>query len=391
MGSTRLPGPAMSELRIHDSLGEIPAAAWDGLLGCEHPFMRHAFLAGLESTGCLRDSWGWTPRHASLLEDGQLVAAAPAYLKTNSHGEFVFDHAWAHAYEQHGHAYYPKWLVASPYTPVSGPRLLARTPAHAGRLLDAMVERALAEGLSSIHLNFAPASQLQATGPDWLARNDIQFHWQRQPGWHEFEDFLGALERKKRKNIRAERRQVRDAGVTLRVVHGDEATADELATLHALYCLSFASKGNSPALTLAFFQHLAAHMPRQLVMVLAEREGELLAGAICLRDRHRLYGRYWGTRVDVPGLHFEACYYQGIEYCLREGIDVFEPGAQGEHKVARGFLPVLTHSRHWVGHPGFREALAPWCAEERTHTQRYAQLIETRHNPFRDAPPLAAG
>jgi uncharacterized protein len=381
----------MSELRLHDRLDEIPAQVWDDLAGSGQPFVRHAFVSGLETTGCLRPGWGWTPRHASLWESGELVAAAPAYLKTNSHGEFVFDHAWAHAYDQHGHAYYPKWLVGVPYTPVTGPRLLAREPQHRRQLLEAMGERALRDGLSSIHVNFAPAAELESIGPGWLARNDIQFHWRRQPQWRCFDDFLDALERKKRKNIRAERRHVYEAGVTLRVVHGDEASAAELEALHALYCLSFASKGNSPALTLEFFRHLASAMPRQLVMVLAERGGELLAGAICLRDAKRLYGRYWGTRAEIPGLHFEACYYQGIEYCLREGLDVFEPGAQGEHKVARGFLPVLTHSRHWVAHPGFREALAPWCEEERAHTVRYAQMIERDHNPFRHAPALAAG
>lgn len=380
----------MSELRVHDRLEEIPARAWDGLVGCDQPFLRHAFLSGLETTGCLRQGWGWTPRHASLWEDGEMVAAAPAYLKTNSHGEFVFDHAWAHAYEQHGQAYFPKWLVAVPYTPVAGPRLLARDPAHRRPLLEAMGARARAEGLSSIHVNFAADAELDAAGPDWLARNDIQFHWQRRPQWQTFEDFLASLDRKKRKNIRAERRQVREAGVTLRVVHGDEASATEIEALHALYCLGFVSKGNSPALTLEFFRHLASAMPRQLVMVLAEGGGELLAGAICLRDGRRLYGRYWGTRTEVPGLHFEACYYQGIEYCLREGLDVFEPGAQGEHKVARGFLPVLTHSRHWVAHAGFKDALATWCEHERTHTARYAQMIGRDHNPFRDAPSLAA-
>ena len=381
----------MSELRLHDRLDEIPARAWDGLVAGDHPFLRHAFLSGLESTGCLRPGWGWTPRHASLWRDGELLAAAPAYLKTNSHGEFVFDHAWAHAYEQHGHAYFPKWLVAVPYTPVTGPRLLARTPEHRQALLEAMTVRAANDGLSSVHVNFAPETELGSTGPEWLARNDIQFHWHRRPGWHTFDDFLETLERRKRKNIRAERRHVRDAGVTLRVVHGDEASAEELETLHALYCLSFASKGNSPALTLGFFRHLAAAMPRQLVMVLAERDGELLAGAICLRDATHLYGRYWGARADIPGLHFEACYYQGIEYCLREGLQVFEPGAQGEHKVARGFLPVNTHSRHWVANRGFRAALAPWCDEERSHTLRYAAMIERDHNPYRDAPALASG
>lgn len=380
----------MSTFRLHARIDELPAGQWDRLGGDAQPFTSHAFLEGLESTGCLRAGWGWAARHAALWDGDELLAAAPGYLKTNSHGEFVFDHAWAHAYERHGRDYFPKWLVAVPYTPVTGPRLLARDERARTQLVAAMVEDAANRGLSSLHVNFCLPREAEALDATWLSRSDVQFHWRRDPAWRNFDDFLAALDRKKRKNILAERRKVREAGVILRVAHGDEVSDDDLAMLHALYCLAFSEKGNSPALTLDFFRHLARTMPRSLVLVLAQRDGELIAGAVCLRSANTLYGRYWGCREDVPGLHFEACYYQGIGYCIEHGLDVFEPGAQGEHKVARGFLPTLTRSRHWVGDDAFRAALGPWCGEESRHAERYAAMILEQHNPYRDAAALAA-
>jgi len=373
----------MLELRLFSSLSDIPASAWDGLHDGGNPFVAHAFLAGLEHHGCLREHWGWSPRHAGLFDKGTLVAAAPAYRKDNSHGEFVFDHAWAQAYARYGLDYYPKWLVAVPYSPVTGPRLLARDDAQRRALLSAMAERTRADGLSSLHVNFPPDAELGAFDDAWLARGEVQFHWRNDAGWRDFDDFLAALSSKKRKNLRAEREQVRRAGITFRIVHGDEATDDDLADMHAFYSATQSEKGNHPALTLAFFRHLARTMPRHLVLVLADRGGETIAGALCLRGGDTLYGRYWGARDTLPGLHFETCYYQGIDYCLREGLHVFEPGAQGEHKIARGFLPVLTHSRHFIADTRFAEALRPWCAEERTATLRYRELA-LQHSPFRD-------
>jgi uncharacterized protein len=373
----------MAELRLLSSLDEVPATAWDALHDGANPFVSHAFLAGLERFGCLRESMGWTPRHAALFERDRLVAAAPAYLKDNSHGEFVFDHAWAHAYARHGLDYYPKWLVAVPYSPVTGPRLLAADAATRRLLAQAMQRRSDEDGLSSLHVNFAPDNELDGFGAGWLARGDVQFHWRNEAGWRDFDDFLAAFASKKRKNIRAEREQVRRAGVTFRLLHGDEASADDIAGMHALYCATQMEKGNHPALTLAFLRHLATTMPRRFVLVLADRGGDTIAGALCLRGGDTLYGRYWGATDTLPGLHFETCYYQGIDYCLREGLTVFEPGAQGEHKIARGFLPVLTHSRHHVAEPRFAEALAPWCAEERASTLRYREAV-LAHSPFRD-------
>jgi predicted N-acyltransferase len=371
-------------LRLLGSLDEIAPADWDALAGGSQPFLTHAFLAGLERHDCLRPRLGWVPRHAALYDGDRLVAAAPAYLKANSHGEFVFDHAWAHAWAQHGLHYYPKWLSAVPYSPVTGPRLLARDEAARRALLEAMLARTQEDGLSSLHCNFLPDAELGAFDERWLARADVQFHWRNEAGWRDFEDFLAALNSRKRKTLRAERAQVARAGVTFRVLHGDEASAEELADMHGFYCRTQQEKGNRPALTLPFLQHLARSMPRALVLVLATRARRTIAGALCLRGADTLYGRYWGADEALPGLHFETCYYQGIEYCLREGLRVFEPGAQGEHKVARGFLPVLTHSRHFVAEPAFAQALRPWCAEERAGALRYRDAV-LAHSPFRAA------
>ncbi len=366
----------------HASLSEIPAAQWDALHDGRTPFVAHAFLSGLERHGCLRPNWGWTPLHAAIWDGDDLVAAAPGYLKGNSHGEFVFDHLWAVAVERAGRDYYPKWLFAIPYTPVTGPRLLARDEAARATLCSAIAEQARQLKLSSLHVNFLTESENVACPADWLERHDVQFHWSNGAGWKTFDDFLAALQSKKRKNIRHERKLVRDAGVMFRVVHGDNASEEDLADIHALYLRAFADKGNSPALTLAFFRHLAAEMPRSLVLILAQRDGKTIAGALCLRGNDTLYGRYWGCFEELPGLHFETCYYQGIEYCLREGLRVFEPGAQGEHKIARGFLPVTMRSRHHFTEPGLEKAFSRWCIEERAAIERYRAAV-LAHSPFR--------
>lgn len=372
------------QFKLHERLDEVPANAWDALHDGANPFLAHAFLAGLERHGCLRPAWGWTPRHATLWRDGEIVAAAPAYLKANSHGEFVFDHAWANAYARAGLDYFPKWLVAVPYTPVTGPRLLARSDADRADLAAAMRTQASRDGLSSLHVNFHPAGEHAAFDAGWLAREDVQFHWHNR-GWPDFEAFLADLQPKKRKNLRQERAKVERAGYRFRVVHGDEAGESDLEAMYYFYCRTFADYGNHPALSLEFFRHLATAMPRQLVLVLAERAGEVVAGALCLRGRDTLYGRYWGASEPGPGLHFETCYHQGIEYCLREKLAVFEPGAQGVHKIARGFLPVTTRSHHHVSDPRFADALARWCAEERRAVAAHHALL-MGHHPYRELP-----
>ena len=375
----------MAVVRIHRELSEIPAADWDALHAGRNPFVAHAFLSGLETTGRLREDWGWTPCHVGLWDGDALLAAAPGYIKANSHGEFVFDHAWAHAYAQHGLDYFPKWLGAVPYSPVTGPRLLAREEVSKRALLDAAVEFARQSGLSSAHVNFPDDADDCAFDGNWLLREDIQYHWHNAAGWDSFDDFLAAMDHKHRKNIRQERRKVREAGVAFRIVHGDGATEADLAAMHGFYLQTFAEYGNSPALTLDFIHHLARTMPRQLVIMLAEREGRPIAGALCMRGGDTLYGRYWGASELRPGLHFETCYYQGVDYCLREGLARFEPGAQGRHKIARGFLPATVRSRHWIADPRFARAIGDWCAEERVAVRRHARELQS-HSPFRGEP-----
>ncbi|WP_296253498.1 GNAT family N-acetyltransferase [uncultured Stenotrophomonas sp.] len=373
------------QLRVLPSLATLRAAQWDGLHDGSNPFISHAFLSGLEQHGCLRPEWGWQAQHLSLWRDDELVAAAPGYLKQNSHGEFVFDHAWANAYARHGLEYFPKWLCGVPYSPVTGPRLLARSDADRQALIEAIVRHVQDNDLSSAHINFHLADESPLFGAQWLQRDDVQFQWQCQPGWKNFDDFIGAMDHKRRKNIRQERAKVVRAGISFVVRHGDEASADELRAMHGFYLQTFAEYGNAPALTLAFLRHMAGQMPRQLVLFLAIQDGEPIAGALCLRGADTLYGRYWGG-ATLPGLHFETCYYQGIEYCLREGLQRFEPGAQGEHKLARGFLPTQVRSQHWLAHPQFREAARDWCGHEREDVATYAADL-MRHSPFKQEDP----
>jgi uncharacterized protein len=312
----------------------------------------------------------------------------------------VFDHAWAHAYARHGRDYFPKWLCAVPYSPVTGPRLLAQGDADRRALVEAMAGLCAEQGLSSAHVNFhceeddacfegAPDAHPGDGSPGWLRRLDVQYHWRNDAGWRDFDDFLAAMDHKHRKNIRQERARVARAGVAFRVVHGPDASDDDLAAMHGFYLQTFGEYGNSPALTPGFFRHLATAMPHALVLVLAEHGGATVAGALCMRGADTLYGRYWGASAQLPGLHFETCYYQGIEYCLREGLQRFEPGAQGEHKIARGFLPALVRSRHWIDDPAFATALQGWCREEAATVQAYADLLAAR-TPFRASGPSRA-
>lgn len=379
--------------RFHERLDDIPAAAWDALRPDDNPFLAHAFLAGLERHGCVDPRTGWQPYHLGLYEGDRLVAAAPLYLKGNSHGEFVFDWSWAHAYESHGLDYYPKLLCAVPYSPVTGPRLLVGSGAGARALRATLAAAIRVEaqrlGLSSAHLNFATGADAAAFADSgWLPRFDWQFHW-RNPGsengggWRDFDDFLAALSHKKRKNIRHERARVARAGVACEIRHGDELDDAEWQALHDFYLATFDDKGNYAALTLDFFRHLGHTLPRNVVAVLCRRGDCTIAGTLMLRSSTTLYGRYWGACEHVEGLHFEACYYQGIEYCLRERLATFEPGAQGEHKVARGFLPVRTHSFHWIADPRFRAAIADALRREARSLEAYRADV-LAHSPFAD-------
>ena len=384
--------------RFHSRLEEIDASAWNALLPDDNPFVSHAFLAGLEQHGCLRGDYGWRANHLGLYAGGRLVAAAPLYLKRNSHGEYVFDWSWASAYERSGRDYYPKLLGAVPYSPVTGPRLLVHRDEDAATLRPLLVQTILAavEGaeLSSAHINFVHDADARALADaGWLARFDWQFHWSNPESdgsrWCNFDDFLAALTHKKRKNIRHERAQVARAGIVCDLRHGDEISAMEWRAIHQLYLNTFAERGNHPALTLGFFRHLGAAMPRQVIAVLCKRDTDIIAMALLLRSSTTLYGRYWGCVENVPGLHFEACYYQGVEYCLTHGLTAFEPGAQGEHKLARGFLPTKTRSFHYLADPRFRAAVREALAREALALDEYrAELME--HSPYAQHSAVAA-
>jgi uncharacterized protein len=377
----------MTGIRFLDSLGGIAPADWDALVPDGNPFVSHAFLSGMEAKGCLREDYGWKPYHLGIFDSNErLVAAAPTYLKGNSHGEFVFDWSWASAWERAGGDYYPKLLVASPYSPVPGPRLLVRDGMEAeilrNRLTAALVDEADRLGLSSIHANFLANADLHAFDDRWLVRSDYQFHWHNQ-GYADFDGFLASLKAKKRKNIRQERAYALASGLSMDMRGGDELSDFEWQQIHALYELTFDLKGNHAALTARFFQHLGRTMGAKVQVAMARDGAEIVAMALFLRGGDALYGRYWGASVEVSGLHFELCYYRGIDYAIREGIARFEPGAQGEHKLARGFLPTLTHSRHYIAHEGFRRAVAGALHEEALHREAYRDEL-LAHSPYAD-------
>jgi predicted N-acyltransferase len=374
---------SMLTARFHPAIAELPAATWDALRANANPFVSHAFLHMLERTGCIRPDWGWQAHHLGLYEDDRLVAAAPLYLKGNSHGEFVFDWSWAGAWERAGGDYYPKLLNAVPYSPVPGPRLLAGRDARAPHLRQALVEAMCAEterlGLSSVHANFLEDAELDAFGGDWLSRSDVQFHWHNH-GYRGFDDFLATLKAKKRKNIRHERAQVQASSLDIRMRDGASLDKDAWRQIHALYAGTFDAKGNHAALTRGFFEALGDL--GDAVQVACAMDGERIeAMALFLQSDTALYGRYWGARVEVPGLHFELCYYRGIEHAIARGLERFEPGAQGEHKLARGFVPVRTHSRHYLAHPQFRRAVREALIHEAQAMDDYAAELAT-HAPY---------
>ncbi|MEO8779830.1 MAG: GNAT family N-acetyltransferase [Rhodanobacter sp.] len=378
----------MLTARFHAHIAEIPAPAWDALRPDSNPFVAHAFLAALERDGCIRARWGWQAHHLGLYEDEHLVAAAPLYLKGNSHGEYVFDFSWADAWQRAGGAYYPKLLNAVPYSPVPGPRLLAGcgagTAALQQRLGAAMRAEAERMGLSSVHANFLQPTELAAFDADgaphaWLARSDVQFHWHNH-GYRHFPAFLATLAHKKRKNILRERAQIAASGLTIEWRDGASLSTDEWSQVYALYTSTFARKGNEATLSAAFFRELG-ELDLGVQLALARDSETIVAMALFLRSDDVLYGRYWGTSVMQPGLHFELCYYRGIDYAIAQQLHRFEPGAQGEHKLARGFLPARTSSRHYLINADFHAAVAAALVHERAGVDAYADALSS-HSPY---------
>ncbi|MEW6024280.1 MAG: GNAT family N-acetyltransferase [Pseudomonadota bacterium] len=369
-------------------MSEIGQAAWDGLLALQgeaNPFLSYAFLHALHESGSACPETGWQPQYIALYDDDVLAAALPLYVKGHSYGEYVFDWAWADAYGRHGLEYYPKLLSAVPFTPVAGPRLLARDDAARAALIEVLRATQAATEVSSTHILFPPeehARQLQDAG--FLLRSGVQFHW-LNPGYADFEAFLATLEQKKRKNIRAERRKVKEAGVLLRRVRGADITDEEWRFFNRCYRHTYAAHYSTPYLNLDFFRRIGAAMPDNILLVIAEREGRPIAASLVIHTADTLYGRYWGEIEHVPCLHFEAAYYQPLEFCIEQGIKVFEGGAQGEHKMARGFLPTRTYSAHWLAHPSFADAIERFLEREAGGIDDYMDELNER-NPFRNGP-----
>lgn len=369
-------------VRIAQSVGEFPADAWDSLTGGGNPFMRHAFLSAMEDSGSVGGDSGWEPAPVvAQAADGRLLGALPAYLKTHSQGEYVFDHSWADAWHRAGGDYYPKLQIAVPFTPATGPRLLLADPALALPLLRAAEQLCEQNGLSSAHATFIEPAQLplfEAAG--WLLRSDIQFHWHNR-GYADFEGFLADLSSRKRKDLRKERLAAQ-AGVTIRRLTGDAIRPRHWDAFWQFYQDTGARKWGRPYLARAAFDLLGERMADRIVLVMAEMDGRPVAGALNFIGPDALYGRYWGAVIDKPFLHFELCYYQAIDAAIELGLDRVEAGAQGGHKLARGYVPVQTWSAHHIVHPGFRAAVADFLERERAGVAA-DQVHLDRRTPYR--------
>jgi len=378
-------------IRVLDSPEQIDAGAWDLLLarqpGGAGPFMRHDYLAALQDGGCAIPATGWGLQWLTLWRAGELQAAAPLYLKSHSRGEYVFDWAWAEAYERHGLAYYPKGLVAVPFTPVPGPRLLAVDDLARAALVRALVAHCRQLGLSSLHLLFgSPADIAACRAAGLLLRQTVQFHWQNRPGpgYADFEEFLATLRQDKRKKIRQERRKVTEAGVSFECKRGADIQTEDWDFFYRCYERNYLEHGNRPYLSRGFFARLQQSQAGLWLLFIARNAaGERIAASLVgLSDDsdspEAAYGRYWGALERVDCLHFEACYYQPLQWCIEHGVQRFEGGAQGEHKMARALLPVATHSAHWLAHPAFADAVERYLEQEGEHVGAYLEQLESR-------------
>ena len=381
----------MLRVRQHDSILDIDPAAWNRL-AADSPFLRHEFLSALENAGCVGPKTAWHPAYLAASDDaGRLVGALPLYIKYDSRGEFVFDWSWAAAYEQAGLDYYPKLVSAVPFTPATGRRLLVDADSDFQSVAAELLVAARAVGsesrASSLHVLFPTNGERQFLGGEGLmSRKSCQFHWHND-GYASFDDFLERFTSMKRKKVRRERRRIAEANVTFEHLRGDEPGAEDWDAVYDYYANTFLRRGRAPYLNREFFAEIARTMPESLVIVLARFGDRPIATAICFRSDDTLYGRYWGSLADFHSLHFEACYYQGIDYCIREGLTLFEPGTQGEHKLSRGFTPKTTWSSHWIANPGFARAIGRFLDQEHSHVDAYMREL-AGHTPYRkDQPP----
>jgi predicted N-acyltransferase len=394
--------------KVAQSASLIDRGAWNDLLALQAeptPFLRHEYLAALEQSGSATPATGWTAQFITLWRGGELHAACPLYLKDHSYGEYVFDWAWANAYQQHGIAYYPKGLVAVPFTPAPGTRLLARDGAARRALVKALIAWCKKRELSSLHVLFGDDEDIAACEREGLMlRHTVQFHWTNgeaavavganngEPRYRDFDQFLASLAQEKRKKIRQERRKVAEAGVTFRWCTGEQIAPADWNLFYRCYERTYLEHGNAPYLTRDFFRLMAREMPQHWLLFIAERRGKPIASSlIALGEpvdagpsvRPKVaYGRYWGALERVDCLHFEACYYQPLQWCIEHGFDRFEGGAQGEHKMARALMPVKTSSAHWLAHPAFADAVERFLEREGQGIEHYLEHLEAR-SPFR--------
>ena len=378
--------PVVASALIRDDvpLGAIAPADWNALSGSQ-PFLSHAFLSALHDTGCASPETGWSPQYLTAWREGALVGALPLYSKVHSYGEYVFDWGWADAYRRHGRRYYPKGVVAVPFTPVPGPRVLAADAATQRALLQRAIDGVREGGHSSLHVLFpTPEEAAEGEAMGMITRAGLQFHW-TNPGYRDFADFLSTFAHDKRKKVKQERRRVAEAGVTFERLRGSAITPDDWAFFYSRYEQTYREHQSTPYLCREFFERIGATLPDNTLLVVGSRDGQRICAALGLHDGETLWGRYWGTREFVSGLHFEACYYQSIEFCIEQRLARFEGGAQGVHKLARGLLPVATHSLHVIGDRGFAKAIADYCARERIDIAHAADELEAA-SPFRQAP-----
>jgi predicted N-acyltransferase len=377
---------ATYSLSLHAKLAEIDAGAWDACAGADNPFVSYAFLSALEDSGSAGARTGWLPQHAVLRDGaGQVVAVAPMYAKSHSYGEYVFDHGWANALERAGGRYYPKLQVAVPFSPVPGPRLLCRPGAvHTAALAQALVRACEELKLSSVHVTFCDAADWSALAAEgWLQRLGMQFHWQNA-GYTTFDDFLGALSSRKRKVLRRERRDANAAGLIFLALRGPEITARHWDAFYRFYRSTVDRKWGSAYLSRKFFTLLSERLGDRVVLMMAEHQGTPVAGALNLAGTEALYGRNWGCEGEWPFLHFELCYYRAIDFAIANGLQRVEAGAQGQHKIQRGYLPKPTYSAHWIRHRGLSDAVADFLTEERPAVEAEMAALATE-SPFRKA------
>ncbi|ALM51628.1 GNAT family N-acetyltransferase [Halomonas huangheensis] len=384
----------MTQLRLEciKAVADIKPSHWNALVSDDHPFLRHEFLHALESTGAVAADTGWLPEHRTLWLGERLVGILPFYLKRHSWGEYVFDWGWAEAWQNAGGRYYPKGLSAIPFTPAPGPRLALAEGVDRMAAMELLATSWESDArLSSWHLLFAEPSEVAdwcLARPQLVQRSGVQFQW-RDREFGDFEGYLAAMNSKRRKEIRRERRRVREQGISLHRLSGSEISHSDIQHFHRCYRLTYLERGQSGYLSEAFFLRLLEDMPHALVLVQARHSGQPVAAALCLQGSRTLYGRYWGSEVMADCLHFETCYYQGIEHCLQQGLTCFDPGTQGEHKVSRGFAPVRLTSLHYIADPRLSDAVLDFCRREHSHIQAYAGSAE-QGLPFRSEAGLNA-